>query len=53
MGCLILQPFAARENQTYPNFWPIIDGPWYFAYKNPIDTIELLCLVNMMMVEDE
>jgi hypothetical protein len=29
MGCMVPQPFAAGGNQSYPEFWAVIGGPWY------------------------
>jgi hypothetical protein len=35
MGCLVPQPFAAGENQSYPDLWAITGSPWDPGYKTP------------------
>jgi hypothetical protein len=36
MGYLVPQPFAARGNQLYLEFWAITGGPWYPVYITSI-----------------
>jgi hypothetical protein len=40
MGCMIPQPFTARGNPPYPEFWTITGGPQYSGYYTPIVTPE-------------
>jgi hypothetical protein len=40
MGCMVPQAFAAGENQLYPEFWAVIDGPWYLGYFTPTVALE-------------
>jgi hypothetical protein len=35
MVCLVPQPFAARGNRLYPDFWVINGDPRYLGYKTP------------------
>jgi hypothetical protein len=32
MGCMVLQPFPAGENQSYLEFWAVTGDPWYLGY---------------------
>jgi hypothetical protein len=32
MGCMVLQPFAARGNRSYPEFWAVTGGLRYPGY---------------------
>jgi hypothetical protein len=32
-GCMVSQPFAIGGNQSYPDFWPVTDDPWYPGYE--------------------
>jgi hypothetical protein len=34
-GCMVPQPFAARGNRSYPEFWAITGNPRYPGYKTP------------------
>jgi hypothetical protein len=35
MGCLVPQPYATRMNQSYPEFYVLIDEPRYQGYFSP------------------
>jgi hypothetical protein len=35
MRCMVPQPFAARGNRSYLEFWAIIDGPRYLGVLDP------------------
>jgi hypothetical protein len=32
MGCRVLQPFVARGNRSYLEFWAVTGHPWYPGY---------------------
>jgi hypothetical protein len=32
MRCMVIQPFAAGGNRSYPKFWAITGGPRYPGY---------------------
>jgi hypothetical protein len=42
-GYLVLQSFAARENQLYPNFWAINDDPLYSGVQDPVSSRRAFC----------
>jgi hypothetical protein len=50
MRCMIPQPFAARGNQSYQEFWAITDGPRYPWYKTQTLVIILLGTPNLYMI---
>jgi hypothetical protein len=31
-GCIVPQPFAVGGNRSYPEFWAVTGGPWYWGY---------------------
>jgi hypothetical protein len=33
MGCMVSQPFTARGNWSYPDFWAVTGDSWYPGYK--------------------
>jgi hypothetical protein len=41
IGCMVPQLFATRANRSYPEFWAIIDGPWYPGYTTLTHPIAL------------
>jgi hypothetical protein len=32
MGCMVPQPFVAKENRSYPKFWAVTGDPRYPRY---------------------
>jgi hypothetical protein len=39
MGYLVPQPFVARGNQLYLDFWAVTGDPWYPGVQDPINII--------------
>jgi hypothetical protein len=38
-GCMVLQPFTAGGNQSYPEFFALIGGPRYAGHITPTQLV--------------